>query len=120
MYFYPQIDVTGNLTVWLVYILCVRSTTIRKFVCVRCWVATGIVSSRGCGLGWVYLKPLIVSLVWSLTGVRVRSHKCDHNILTFVQRLYRIANIRAQVLNGTVLKRPAHDNSIIIGFFYDA
>ena len=51
-----------------------------------------------------------------LTGVRVRSHICDHKILTFVQRLYRIANIRDQVLNGTVLKRPALDDSIIIGF----
>ena len=52
-----------------------------------------------------------------LTGVRVQSHICDHNILTFVQRLYRIANIRAQVLNGTVLKRPALEDSIIIDFF---
>ena len=52
-----------------------------------------------------------------LTGVRIRSHICDHKILTFVQRVYRIANIRVQVLNGTDLKRPALENSIIIGFF---
>ena len=54
---------------------------------------------------------------WNLTGVRVRSHICDHKMLTFVQRLYRIANIRAQVLNGTVLKRPALNNPIIIVFY---
>ena len=44
------------------------------------------------------------------------SHICDHKMLTFVYRLYRIANIRAQVRNGTVLKRPALDNSTIVGF----
>ena len=51
-----------------------------------------------------------------LTGVWVRSHICDHKFLTFVQRLYIIANIRAQVLNVTVLKRPAFDDSLIIEF----
>ena len=45
---------------------------------------------------------------------------CDHKLLTFIQRIYRIANIRAQVLNGRVLKKPALDNSITIGVFYDA
>ena len=55
-------------------------------------------------------------LPFILTGVRVRSHICDHKILTFVQRLYRIANIRAQVLNGTVLKKLALEFLLIIGF----
>ena len=36
--------------------------------------------------------------------------------LTFVQCLYRIAITSAQVLNGTVLKRSAPDDSIILGF----
>ena len=53
----------------------------------------------------------------TITGVRVRSHICDHNILTLVQRIYRIANIRAQVLKGHIFKRPALDDYIIIEFF---